>query len=112
ETKTYITSLSGLANVHIEMDAIFPAGSATSTTSWAVSAMFMPEKAIDSNAERDRLQKEIAKISKDIDMFSRKLSNKDFVDKAPKAVVEKDTVKLEELKAKRDKLEQSLKRLG
>jgi len=45
-------------------------------------------------------------------VFSRKLSNKDFVDKAPKAVVEKDTLKLEEFKVKRDKLEQSLKILG
>jgi valyl-tRNA synthetase len=34
------------------------------------------------------------------------------VDKAPKEVVEKDTAKLEEFRAKREKLEQSLKMLG
>ena len=45
-------------------------------------------------------------------MFSKKLSNKSFVDKAPKAVVEKDTARLEELKAMRDKLEQSLAMLN
>jgi valyl-tRNA synthetase len=70
------------------------------------------EGIIDLSQERDRLQKEIAKISKDIDVFSKKLSNKNFVDKAPKDVVEKDTAKLEEFRAKREKLEQSLKMLG
>ena len=69
------------------------------------------EGIIDLTQERDRLQKEIAKISKDIDVFSKKLSNKNFVDKAPKEVVEKDTAKLGEFKAKREKLEQSLKML-
>ena len=112
ETKTYITSLSGLSNIHIAMDAIFPPGSATSTTTWAVSALFLPEKAIDANAERDRLQKEIGKISQDIELFSKKLTNRNFVEKAPKAVVEKDTAKLEEFKVKREKLEQNLKMLG
>jgi valyl-tRNA synthetase len=38
--------------------------------------------------------------------------NKNFVDKAPKEVVEKDTAKLEDFKVKREKLEQSLKMLG
>jgi valyl-tRNA synthetase len=59
-----------------------------------------------------RLQKEIAKVSQDIEMFSKKLSNKNFVEKAPKAVVEKDTARLEELKMMREKLGQSLKMLG
>jgi valyl-tRNA synthetase len=112
ETQKYITSLSGLSRIHIAMDAVIPPGAATGASRWAVASLFLPEKSVDINAERDRLMKEIAKISKDIDVFSRKLSNKDFVDKAPKAVVEKDTRKLEEFKVKRDKLEQSLKILG
>jgi len=70
------------------------------------------EGILDLTSERDRLQKEIAKISKDIEVFSKKLSNKNFVDKAPKEVVEKDTAKLEEFKVKREKLEESLKMLG
>jgi valyl-tRNA synthetase len=109
ETKTYITSLSGLSNIYIAMDAVFPPGSATSATTWATSALSLP---VDANAERERLGKEIAKVSKDIEVFSKKLSNKNFVDKAPKEVVEKDTAKLEEFKVKRGKLEQSLKMLG
>jgi valyl-tRNA synthetase len=69
------------------------------------------EGIIDLNQERDRLQKEIAKISRDIEVFAKKLSNKNFVDKAPKEVVAKDTAKLEEFKVKREKLEQSLRML-
>ncbi len=94
------------------MGAVFPPGASISTTSSAVLAMSLPAQALDLNAERDRLRKEIAKISKDIEVFSKKLSNKDFVDKAPKHVVEKDTAKLEEFRVKREKLEQSLKALG
>jgi valyl-tRNA synthetase len=111
ETKSYIISMSGLSNIYIAMDATFPPGSATSSTVWAVSGMFLPEQALDVNAERDRLKKEIAKLSKDIELFSKKLSNKNFVEKAPKEVVEKDTAKLEEFKVKRDKLDLSLKQL-
>jgi len=70
------------------------------------------EGILDLTQERDRLQKEIAKLSKDIEVFSKKLSNNNFVDKAPKDVVEKDTAKLEEFKVKREKLEESLRMLG
>jgi len=45
-------------------------------------------------------------------MFAKKLSNKSFVEKAPKAVVEKDTARLEELRSMREKLELSLKMLS
>ena len=70
------------------------------------------EQTIDKDAERDRLMKEIAKTSKDIELFAKKLSNKSFVEKAPQAVVAKDTARLEELKAIRQKLEQGLALLG
>ena len=70
------------------------------------------EGIIDIGQERERLKKEVGKVTKDIDMFKKKLSNKSFVDKAPKAVVEKDRAKLEDLKGKRDKLEKSLQMLG
>jgi valyl-tRNA synthetase len=90
------------------MDAAAPPGSATASTSWSVISVVLPDKAIDVNAERDRIMKEIGKLSRDIDVFSKKLSNKNFVEKAPKDVVEKDSAKLEEFRSKRAKLEQSL----
>ncbi len=106
----YVTSLAGLSHLEMALDATKPDGSSTGTIRGA-EIYVTSDRTVDAGAERDRLQKEIAKISKDIDLFSKKLSNKNFVDKAPREVVEKDTVKLEEFKARRDKLEQSLRLL-
>ncbi len=106
----YVKTLGRLAELSIGVDEKKPKAAATGVVKGA--EVYVPlEGIIDLTQERDRLQKEIAKISRDIDVFSKKLSNKNFVDKAPKEVVEKDTAKLEEFKVKRDKLEQSLKML-
>jgi valyl-tRNA synthetase len=107
----YVTTLGRLKELRIGVSEKKPKAAATGVVKGA--EIYVPlEGIIDLTQERDRLQKEIAKISRDIEVFSRKLSNRDFVDKAPKAVVEKDTAKLEEFKVKRAKLEQSLKMLG
>ncbi len=52
---------------------------------------------IDKDAELARLQKEIAKIQANVDKTSAKLNNKNFVDKAPEAVVEKERTRLAEM---------------
>jgi valyl-tRNA synthetase len=107
----YVKTLARLSELRIGVAEKKPKAAATGVIKGA--EVYVPlEGILDLTQERDRLQKEIAKTSKDIDIFSKKLSNKDFVDKAPKAVVEKDTAKLEEFKVKREKLEQSLKMLG
>jgi valyl-tRNA synthetase len=111
KTATYVTTLARLAELQISEAVKKPKAAATGVIKGA--EVYVPlEGIIDLTQECDRLKKEIAKISKDIEVFSRKLSNKDFVDKAPKAVVEKDTAKLEEFKVKREKLEQSLRMLA
>jgi len=43
---------------------------------------------VDKSAERERLDKEIAKVEEELLTVETKLSNKSFVDRAPKAVVE------------------------
>jgi valyl-tRNA synthetase len=111
QTVGYVTSLAGLSHLALALDTPKPQGSATGTIRGA-EIYVTSEQIIDRDAERDRLRKEIAKTSKDIELFSKKLSNKSFVEKAPKAVVEKDTARLEELNAIREKLEQGLKMLG
>jgi valyl-tRNA synthetase len=111
QTAGYVTSLSGLSHIAIALDTAKPEGASTGTIRGA-EIYVISDQVIDKGAERDRLMKEIAKTSKDIELFSKKLSIKSFVEKAPKAVVEKDTARLEELKAMRGKLEQSLAMLG
>jgi len=111
QTAGYVTALSGLSHLAIALDTTKPEGSSTGTIRGA-EIYVTSDKVVDKGAERDRLMKEIAKTSKDIELFSKKLSNKSFVEKAPKEVVEKDTARLEELKAMREKLEQGLATLG
>jgi len=107
----YAKTLARIKELHIGVTVDKPKNVATAVIKGA--EVYVPlEGILDLTQERDRLQKEIAKMSKDIEVFSKKLSNKNFVDKAPKDVVEKDTAKLEDFKVKREKLEQSLKMLG
>jgi valyl-tRNA synthetase len=107
----YVKTLARVSELRIGAVEAKPRAAATAVITGA--EVYVPlEGILDLAQERDRLQKEIAKISKEIEVFSKKLSNKNFVDKAPKEVVEKDTSKLEEFKVKREKLEQSLKMLG
>jgi len=107
----YAKTLARIKELRIGVAEDKPKNTATAVIKGA--EVYVPlEGILDLTQERDRLQKEIAKVAKDIEVFSKKLSNKNFVDKAPKEVVEKDTAKLEEFKAKREKLELSLKALG
>jgi valyl-tRNA synthetase len=61
--------------------------------------------------EEARLQKEINKVQKDVDFFSKKLSNEKFVANAPPQVLEKDRGKLDAAKEKCEILRQSLAKI-
>ncbi|HAT03639.1 MAG TPA: valine--tRNA ligase [Candidatus Magasanikbacteria bacterium] len=61
--------------------------------------------------EKERLTKEITQLKGYVIGLEKKLSNKEFVDNAPKAVVEKEKRKLEEGTEKLKKLEQQLQSL-
>ncbi len=67
---------------------------------------------IDVEAERQRLQKEIDKLTADQERTQKKLSNPNFVDKAPEAVVEKERRKLEESESALVNLQQQLEKLA
>jgi len=66
---------------------------------------------IDVDAEEQRLQKEIAKVEKDVTFFTKKLANEKFVANAPPEVLEKDRGKLAEAEEKLGILERSLERI-
>ena len=46
------------------------------------------EGLIDTEAEKNRLNKELSNINNEIDQISKRLNNKMFIDKAPSKVVE------------------------
>ena len=66
---------------------------------------------IDTDKERDRLQRELKKVEKDLTTVEKKLSNPSFVDRAPAKVVAKSKQDAQELKEKRDQLQSALTRL-
>ncbi len=70
------------------------------------------EKPADFGPERERLQKEIAKIEAEAARIARKLENTDFVAKAPAAVVAENRSRLEELRDRQAKLGQNLAKLS
>ncbi|KAA0888834.1 valine--tRNA ligase [Oryzomonas rubra] len=74
--------------------------------------IFVPLKGlVDVEEEEKRLLKEIAKIEKEIDLFSKKLENPSFVERAPADVVAKEREKLAEVTDKKLVLEASLEKI-
>ena len=66
---------------------------------------------IDKEAELARLEKEIAKIQSDVERINKKLSNPNFVDKAPEAVVQKERDKVSDQQSALTKLEEQLEKI-
>ena len=67
--------------------------------------IFIPlEGKINFTEEKKRVEKELKKIEKDIIVFDKKLSNKNFIDKAPAEVIEKDSQRKKFLSEKQTRL--------
>ena len=66
---------------------------------------------IDLDAEKARLEKEIDKISKVAEKFSKKLGNEKFVANAPAEIVEEQKAKLAEQNALKAKVQEALDRI-
>lgn len=71
--------------------------------------LFIPmDELIDKDKELARLNKEKAKVQKDIDFLSGKLSNEGFLAKAPEKLVEAEKAKLAKAEDKMAKINQSI----
>ena len=72
--------------------------------------LYMPmAELVDLEKERARIEKELAKAKKDIESQEKKLSNENFVSRAPEAVVNAEREKLAKAQALAANLEESLK---
>jgi len=60
---------------------------------------------------RDRLTKDLIKVNKEIDALSKRIENKNFVDKAPKDIVNECKLKLNEASSQSKSIIQKLKML-
>ena len=62
---------------------------------------------IDLTAELSRVVKEEEKLEKEINSVSNRLKNKEFIDKAPKKVVEENKIKIEDMMQNKERLSSS-----
>lgn len=72
----------------------------------------VPPKPADLGQERERIQRELAKVEAEVAKIARKLENADFVAKAPAAVVAENRARLEELSGRLAKLGQNLAKIS
>ncbi len=69
------------------------------------------EGILDIEKEKKRISNELKKVEKEINQINNKLSNKDFVAKAPKDVINKNVQRLDEAKSQEKEIKQAYNRL-
>ena len=106
----YIREMANLEELAIELKAAEPKGTATGVIGPVRVYVFL-EGVVDVAAEKKRLEKEIKKIEKDLAFVSKKLGNRDFMEKASPEIVEKEETKFNTLREKGQVLEDALGRL-
>jgi valyl-tRNA synthetase len=110
ENIKYIMKLSKAKEVEISRNLHPPKNAATAVK--PNMEIFVPLKGlIDIDAEIKRLNKEFAKVEKDLMFIKKKLANEDFITKAPKAVVEENRAKYNEYKDKIEAIRNSVEKL-
>ncbi len=106
----YIRSLARVSQLRYGVGVERPAQAATQVAG-EVEILLPLVGLINVEEEEKRLAKEIAKVEKDVAMFSKKLSNEKFVANAPRHVLEKDRAKLKDAEDKLAILRQSLEKI-
>jgi len=104
----YISSLGKLSEVQVVAE--LPEGDAPVSIVGNFKLMLKVE--IDVTAERERLDKEITRLSNEITKAQAKLGNESFVARAPAAVVEQEKKRLEEFNTTLVQLHAQRKKLG
>jgi valyl-tRNA synthetase len=89
-----------------------PAGTLAASTATTNGTLSIVLPAIDKNAERGRLGKEIARLEAEIEKARTNLGNSSFVERAPPAVVDQMKKRLAEFEAKHSDMRSQLGKLG
>ncbi len=109
--KGYFISLASLSELLIDPNYEKPRGCAVGVMSKA--EIFMPlGEFMNLDREIARLKRELSEIEEDIKRVKAKLSNKSFLEKAPKKVVEKEREKLRNLEDRRERIKKHLELLS
>ncbi len=100
----FITNLAKLASVNWLDDETSPE-SATALVG-EMKILIPLAGLIDKQAELKRLEKELSKLRKNLDKSAAKLQNNSFIERAPPAVVQKERVRVEEMRTSLHQLEE------
>ena len=108
--RDYIINLGNLEELTIRGEMKEPKGVATGVAG-SLRVFVLLEGTIDLAAEKTRLKKKISRTAKDISIVSKKLVNRDFMEKAGEAVTKKEEAKFKELNKRYGMLDAAIKRL-
>jgi valyl-tRNA synthetase len=105
-------ALANLANIHGLTAGTRPEGM-VATGVVGESQIYIPlDDAIDLDAERERLERELSTAQNDVSFLEKRLSNTRYVERAPAHLVAETREKLTAVQAQRDRLAESLARLA
>jgi len=110
QNKDFILNLARLQSFVVEASGNKPKASVTVIAGEAEISVLL-EGVIDFAQEALRLEKEIEKLDIEIEKFSKKLANPDFMNKAPEHVIEKTRQQYQAGLEKKDKLTVNLDRI-
>ncbi len=108
--KSYIVDMGNLEELTVCAEIEEPKGAVIGVAG-SLKVFVLLEGAIDIAAEKARLEKKIAKITKNLSAVSKKLANRDFKERAAEAIINKEETKFKELNEKYTVLEAAIKRL-
>ncbi|HYL80248.1 MAG TPA: class I tRNA ligase family protein, partial [Candidatus Acidoferrum sp.] len=107
----YLTNLAKLSKLTFGQNVAKPDVAATAVVK-GIEVHVPLEDVIDLREEQARLAKELAKVEKALERITRKLSNEEFLRKAPAAVVSQERASEAELLDARTKIRESAARLA
>ncbi len=109
ESKIYITNLAGIAEIK-SVDEKPPIAAIALLRGMKI--LVPLEGIIDIEFERERCEKKLNRIKKELNSMKNKLRNKDFISKAPKDVVENIRSQSENMAQDKIKIEEQIKMLS
>lgn len=105
-----MVNLGNLESLTIGMNLEEPKGAAVGVAGTSRVFVLM-EGLIDVAGEKARLEKELARVDRDLNVVSRKLANRDFMAKAAEDVVKKEQRKYQDFREKHRVLEAAIRKL-
>lgn len=109
KNQIFIHQLAKVKTLRVEKEMIKPPISAFSRVKDI--EIYVPMDRIKMEAELRRIKKELAKVEKDISFVNKKLTNEEFLSRAPKEVIEKETEKASQYRMLKERLEENIKRI-